>query len=75
MKEDFGARADALVGRILPLLAGEQSAVQVAVINELVALWIAGHRAADARLREELLQLHTEHVRELVELYLGDADG
>ena len=90
----LGAEVDALRDRISQILAGEEPELQGAVINELAAIWIAGHRvgphphrshrsllgpgghrAEGARLREELLRLHTEHVRELIELYLDEVDG
>ena len=76
----FGAAADALLDRIKPLLAGEPAELQGAVIADLAAIWLAGHRVAGDRaegdaMREELLALHTEHVRELALMYLGDVDG
>ena len=76
----FGEAADALLDRIKPLLAGKPAELQGAVIADLAAIWLAGHRVAGDRaegdrMREDLLALHTEHVRELALMYLGDADG
>lgn len=76
----FDERADALLDRIGPILAGAPAELQGAVVNELTALWIARHRvendrAAGDQVRAELLALHCRHVRELVEMHLGEADG
>ena len=76
----FHEQVDALLDRIAPLLAGQSIEMQGAVIADLAALWIAGHRVAGNRydgdlLREELLRMHAEHIRELVAMYVGDADG
>ena len=75
----FAAGAEALLDRIKPLLAGSDAELQGAVICDLAALWIAGHRMPDRaegdRMRAELLQLHTAHVRELVQMYLKGVDG
>jgi len=76
----LGAYCDAIVDRIKPILAGESPGVQRAVVCDLAAIWLACNRdtrgrAAGDRLREELLALHCRHVRELAEVYLGDADG
>jgi len=70
----IGEQADALLGRIMPLLAGQSDEVQAAVIADLAAIWIVGHHKSDC-MREELIELHARHVRELVEMYMGDADG
>ena len=83
----FGEAADAILDRIKPILAGKPSELQGAVIADLAAIWIAGHRVGPSSLgpgedraegdqmREELLEMLTEHVRELALMYLGDADG
>lgn len=76
----FGDEADALVDRISPLLAGQSAELQGAVLADLIAIWLAGHRIEGGRvegdrMREELLALHVAHVRELACLYLGDVDG
>ena len=76
----FHEQLDALLDRIAPILAGQSLEMQGAVVSDLAALWIAGHRVAGNRadgdlLREELLRMHAEHVRELVAMYVGDADG
>jgi hypothetical protein len=70
----FSAHADALTLRIQPLLAGHGPELQGAVIADLCAIWIAGHRCSDPaqerQIHEELLALHKEHVRELVAMYV-----
>ena len=76
----FSSEADALVDRIAPILAGSDAELQGAVLADLTAIWIAGHRTPGDRadgdcMREELIELHSKHVRELVCMYLGDADG
>jgi len=76
----FGERADALALRIAPILAGSDAELQGAVLADLTAIWIAGHRTPGDRaegdcMRAELLQMHTQHVRELVEMYLEGVDG
>ena len=78
--ERLGEQADAIVDRIRPILTGSDAELQGAVICDLAALWIAGHRIAGDRaegdaMRAELLEMHTRHVRELVCAYLGDIDG
>jgi len=76
----FTERADALLDRISPILANASVEMQGAVLADLTAIWIAGHRVENDRaegdhFREELLELHAKHVRELALMYLGDADG
>jgi len=75
----FGEQADRLLERIAPILAGQLAELQGAVVADLAAIWIAGHRngsrAEGDAMREELIEMHTRHVRELVCAYLGDIDG
>lgn len=76
----FDEQADALLDRIAPILAGQSVELQGAVIAELAAIWLAGHRdirgrAEGERYREDLLRLHADHVRELACIYLEDIDG
>jgi len=76
----IGEQADALLDRIKPILAGQPAELQGAVICDLTAIWIAGHRiegdrAEGDQMRAELLAMHAEHVRELVEMYLEGVDG
>jgi hypothetical protein len=76
----IGEQADALLDRISPILAGQPAEVQGAVIADLAAMWLAGHRdargrAAGDRFRDRLLHLHAEHVRDLARMYLEDVDG
>lgn len=78
---DFHEQADALVDPIVRLLAGKPPELQGAVLADLTAIWVAGHRvgpggrAEGDRVREELLELQTKHVRELVAMYLEGVDG
>ena len=76
----FSEAADALVDRIAPILAGSDAELQGAVLADLTAIWIAGHRTPGDRadgdcMRESLMHMHVRHVRELVAMYLGDVDG
>jgi len=61
----------ALVEMIRPLLAGHHPQVQLAALADLVAIGIAGHivpgdPAATDAIREELLTLHVDVVRNLI---------
>ena len=57
----------AVTERIAPLLAGRAPEVQGAVLADLLATWLAGHQGEGAAdLREELIRLHIEAVRELI---------
>ena len=76
----FSEAADAIVERIAPILANRNVELQGAVVADLAAIWLAGHRTTEGRaegnkMREELLALLAEHVRELVEMYLDGVDG
>ena len=76
----FAAATDALLDRIAPILQGQPAELQGAVLADMTALWLAGHRlegerAEGDRLRAELLELHATHVRELIEMYLEGVDG
>jgi hypothetical protein len=53
------------VGRICPLLAGLGPRVQSAILADLVARWLAGHKG-DALLTEQMLVLWADMVRDLV---------
>jgi hypothetical protein len=55
----------ARVDSICPLLAGLGPRVQSAILADLVARWLAGHRG-DALLTEQLLVLWADMVRDLV---------
>jgi hypothetical protein len=70
----FSRQADALTLRIQPLLAGHGPELQGAVLADLCAIWIAGHRCSDPaqerQIHEELLALHEKFVRELVQNYV-----
>lgn len=57
------ARAAAIVDRIRPMLAGYHPAEQGAALADLLAIWLAGH---PAEIREALLKMHVDKVRELV---------
>ena len=78
--ESFAASADALVDAVKSILGGHPAELQGAVLADLIALWVAGHRVSGDRaegneVRAELLALHSQHVGELVPMYLGDVDG
>jgi hypothetical protein len=53
------------VARIRPLLAGKATAVQGAILTELVAKWLAGCRQ---EVRGPLLAAHGKAVRNTIEL-------
>jgi hypothetical protein len=59
-----------LVEHIRPFLAGQKPEVVGGVLADLLAMLLAGHfaetEADTAKLREELLRLHFEAVRELI---------
>jgi hypothetical protein len=65
---------DTLVNTIRPLLAGKLPEIQGAALADLTSLWLAGHHPT---LREEVLKLHIEFIRQLVpvneNLIFGDA--
>jgi hypothetical protein len=75
------AEVESIVESIKPLLAGREPEIQSAVIADLLAMWLAGHRLIDPkkfskrkvqelqRFREELLQGHIALVRTLAEHY------
>lgn len=60
---DLIAEQAALVAQIRPILAGHDPGVQGAVLGELVALYLVGHRPD---IRDEMLTLHAELVRALI---------
>ena len=56
-----------IVKAISPLLAGHSPEIQGAVLADLLAMFLAGHVGSDAdAVREEILRLHIETVRELI---------
>lgn len=55
----------ATVDRIRPLLAGRSPEVQGAILADLLAIWVAGH---SPQLRQGLLDMHIDMVRELIPL-------
>jgi hypothetical protein len=69
-KSQFLAEVERVVAKIRPLLTGRPSRVQGAILADLVATWLAGHFGPDdvvtSKLREELLDLHVETVRQLI---------
>jgi hypothetical protein len=52
-----------VVNQIRPLLAGRSPEIQGAILAELLATFLAGHHPG---LRDEILTLHVEKVRELI---------
>jgi hypothetical protein len=70
---DQAAAVEPIVESIKPLLAGRAPEIQIAVIADLLAIWLHGHQSLDKKLsrqlREELLHRHVEYVRKLVEIY------
>jgi hypothetical protein len=70
--EDVGP----LVEQVRPLLAGQASELQGAVLADLLAIWLAGHHVpGDVRatrdVRADLLAHHVHWVRKLVPVNAG----
>ena len=68
--DDIGA----IVNAISPILKGRTPAIQSAVLADLVATFVAGHRvegdrAATRDLRQAILATHTKYARALVSLH------
>ena len=61
--DEDARRAKAIAHEIYPMLAGQESGVQAAVLPDLVSLWVAG-RQPDTR--EQLFAQWIELVRGLV---------
>jgi hypothetical protein len=66
--------SDAAVEQIKPLLAGKGSLLQGAILADLVAIWIDGHRVEDnpeatQELQADMLALHQQTVASLIEHY------
>jgi hypothetical protein len=59
-----------LVHVIRPILAGKDPNIVGAILADLTAIWIAGHRAASKeetdRLRDELLTMHIKAIELLI---------
>lgn len=64
---DADVRHERLVEKARPLFAHEHPMVVGSALGELVAIWLAGHQVERAR-HEELLDLHTKTVRDLLPL-------
>jgi len=67
------ARAvSALVNAVAPILASKDPSIVGAILADLTATWIAGHRAATKeetdRMRDELLTMHIEAIEALIAL-------
>lgn len=65
-------RAESLADSIKPLLAGQGADVQGAALVQLVALHLAGHPAP---MRERMLKLHMDCVRQMVPVAEGELFG
>jgi hypothetical protein len=70
MRDHDAFAAIALSAKIAALLGGHPAAVQGAALADCLAIWLAGHwcegEAERHDLREELLTMHLEKVRELI---------
>jgi len=62
-----------IVERIKPELAGKPPEIQGAVLCDLLAIFLAGHPPEPPELREEVLSMHIETMRKLVDWYDGEA--
>jgi hypothetical protein len=63
MDDSNARRAEQLVKRITPILTGEGPEVQSATLADLTSMLIAGHAP---QLREQILALHIDLIRQLV---------
>jgi len=52
-----------LVEAIKPIMAGQNPAIQGAVLGDLMAMWLAGHPDF---IREAMLELQMSHIRRLM---------
>lgn len=70
MSEPTVAEVTELVERIRPLLAGRLPQVQGAVLAELLATWVKGHRSEnglmDREVQDVALSYHLTFVRKLM---------
>jgi hypothetical protein len=67
MTDEQVEKVNALRQRVAPLFHGQSPDIVGAVLSDLVALLLAGHQGAGvAELREALLALHIETVRNLI---------
>lgn len=84
---DFAAietEIDATVAKIKPLLAGKRREIQGAVLGELVAVWLVGHRVENPdgslnrpetnKVRDGLLQVQLDLLADLVKLNEAEAN-
>ena len=72
MRIDFSDQVLLVADQIKPILAGQGSPIQSAILAELTAIWLAGHIIPDdpeetRRLRAELLDGHVRLIRQLIE--------
>lgn len=65
--------SDALVTGMMPMLAGRHPALQGAVLADLVAMWLAGHRPAE--IQDDVLADWLETVKKLVPLNAAMIDA
>jgi hypothetical protein len=72
MNQDLKQAYD-MVTAIRPILAGKAPHTQGIALADLVATWIASHAVvnntkATSEMRERMLKLHVEYVRQLVDV-------
>jgi hypothetical protein len=60
---EAATRSQELVDQIKPILAGQEAAIQSAILADLLAIWLAGHAP---QMRDEILVAHIALVRELI---------
>jgi hypothetical protein len=79
----MASEAEAIVNRIKPHLAGVETQIIGAVLGDLVAMFIAGHRAEDPggkaadtkAIQELVLQMHIDLVRSLIPINMAAIDA
>jgi hypothetical protein len=69
--DKLAAHSERLVAAIRPILAGQGSVTQGAVLAELVSMWVAGHFVPDSRIeteemRKQMLELFMETTERLI---------
>lgn len=71
MNDDICNLVYKLVEEIRPILRGKEAEIQSAVLADLLAFWVAGHviygqPEATAEMRDEMLDMHIDVVKQLV---------
>jgi hypothetical protein len=68
VSRELTSESDELVDKIRPVLAHRSPMLQGAVIAELMAIWLGGHRH---ECREEMFKILVDVAREMIPLHEG----